>query len=172
MMLRRHPRNDSRKAGDRRSPGQGLVEFALVLPIFLLIVFGIIDVGRYIYITNAFNQAAREAARYGSVEQWSYNCPASVVTQTRFSCTAAVALGRIAGAPAFVKTPPDVTCLKIGGDPSSAVVASACRAGYLLQVTVATPTSPANQKFQFFTPVIGQILGSPTISGQASVVVQ
>ena len=44
--------------------GQALVEFALVLPVFLLIVFGIIDVGRYVYVTNAFNQAAREAARW------------------------------------------------------------------------------------------------------------
>ena len=54
----------------------------------------------------------------------------------------------------------------------NSVAASACRAGYLLKVTVATPSSPANQRFQFFTPVIGQILGSPVITGQASVVVQ
>jgi Flp pilus assembly protein TadG len=160
-------------SGRRAHRGQALLEFALVLPIFLLIVFGIIDVGRYVYLTNAFNEGAREGARYGSVEQWSYACPASVpvASQTRFTCTAAVALGRIAGAPAYVSTP-TVTCYSKGGDATTAVSASACRAGYMLQVTVSTPTSPANQRFQFLTPVIGQLLGSPVISGQASVVVQ
>jgi Flp pilus assembly protein TadG len=149
------------------------MEFALVLPIFLLILFGIIDIGRYVYITNAFNEAAREGARYGSVEQWQFACPASVplASQNRFSCTAAVALGGIAGAPAYVSTP-TVTCLSTGGDSSTAVSATSCRAGYLLQVTVATPTSPLDHQFHFFTPVIGQMLGTPTISGQASVVVQ
>ncbi len=117
--------------GRRRSRGQALLEFALVLPIFLLIVFGIIDIGRYVYLTNAFNEGAREGARYGSVEQWQYACPASVVTQTRFACTAAVALGRIAGAPAYVSTP-TVTCYSKGGDASTAVASAACRAGYML----------------------------------------
>jgi Flp pilus assembly protein TadG len=159
--------------GRNRSRGQALLEFALVLPIFLLIVFGIIDIGRYVYLTNAFNEGAREGARYGSVEQWQYDCPASVpvASQTRFACTAAVALGRVAGAPAYVSTP-TVTCYSKGDDATSAVSSAACRAGYMLQVTVSTPTSPANQQFHFLTPVIGQLLGSPTISGQASVVVQ
>ena len=149
------------------------MEFALVLPVFLLIVFGIIDVGRYVYINNAFNQAAREAARYGSVEQWSYSCPASVpvASQNRFTCTAQVALDRITAAPTSIG-PTTVTCLKVGNDPSTTQTAANCRAGYLLTVTVATKSAPANQRFQFFTPVIGQILGSPVITGQASVVVQ
>ncbi len=162
-----------RVAGRRGRRGQALVEFALVLPIFLLIIFGMVDIGRYVYLTNAFNEAAREGARYGSVEQWSYTCPSSVpvASQDRFTCTAATALGRIAAAPAYVNTP-TVTCYSKGGDPSTAVAATACRAGYLLQVTVATPTTPANHRFGFLTPVIGQLLGNPVISGQASVVVQ
>lgn len=163
-----------RRFGSRRTEhGQGLVEFALVFPVFLLLIFGIIDIGRYVYITNAFNEAAREGARYGSVEQWQYSCPASVpvASQNRFSCTAAVVLGRIAGAPAFVQTP-TVACLSDGANAGSAVAASSCRAGYLLTVTVQTPTSPVNQQFHFFTPVIGQLIGSPTISGQAAVVIQ
>jgi hypothetical protein len=47
--------------------GQGLVEFALVLPVFLLIVFGMIDVGRVIWATDDITNAAREGARYASV---------------------------------------------------------------------------------------------------------
>jgi Flp pilus assembly protein TadG len=154
--------------------GQTLVEFALVFPVLLLLIFGIIDVGRYVYVANSFNEAAREGARFGSVAQWQYSCPASVplANQDRFTCTSAVALGRIGGAPAYVNTPLTITCLQTPDDPSSAVAAADCRAGYLLTVVVQTATSPANKQFHFLTPVIGQILGSPTITGQASVVVQ
>lgn len=158
---------------DGRARGQALVEFALVLPVFLLLIFGIIDVGRYVYVANAFNEGAREGARYGSVAQWQYSCPASVplANQNRYSCTAAVVLGRMAAAPAYVQAPA-VACLSDPLDPASAVPPAACRAGYVLTVQVQTPTSPASQQFHFFTPVIGQILGSPTISGQAAVVIQ
>lgn len=51
----------------RNERGQGLLEFAAVVPIFLLIVMGVIDFGvglkTWIQITNA----AREGARYGAV---------------------------------------------------------------------------------------------------------
>ena len=53
----------------RRSPhrGQALVEFAFVAPIFFLILFGIIDFGRYVYYVQILNNAAREGARYAIV---------------------------------------------------------------------------------------------------------
>lgn len=52
-----------------RERGQALVEFALILPLFLLILFGLFDVGRAIYAFNTINQAAREAARLAIVDQ-------------------------------------------------------------------------------------------------------
>ena len=160
----------------RNSRGQSLVEFALVLPIFLLIFFGLIDVGRVVYLQNAFNEAAREAARYGSVEQWVYGCPSSVplAQQDRFRCTQQVALERIAGAPAYVDTNPNLVKCSSNGDPggSGNVAATDCRAGYLLKVTVQTPSTPAAQQFHFFTPIIGNLIGPVTIAGQAQVVVQ
>ena len=53
----------------RRSPrrGQALVEFAFVAPIFFLLLFGIIDFGRYVYYVQILNNAAREGARYAIV---------------------------------------------------------------------------------------------------------
>lgn len=54
----------------RRTRGQALVEFALVLPLFLLIVFGAIDVGRFVYGHSTLSQAAREGARLGAVEAY------------------------------------------------------------------------------------------------------
>jgi Flp pilus assembly protein TadG len=44
-----------------------MVEFALVAPIFFLILFGIIDFGRYVYYVQILNNAAREGARYAIV---------------------------------------------------------------------------------------------------------
>jgi Flp pilus assembly protein TadG len=53
---------------DRRwqgQPAQGMVEFALVLPLLLLLIFGIIEVGRLFVIYTSVSSAAREATRYG-----------------------------------------------------------------------------------------------------------
>jgi Flp pilus assembly protein TadG len=49
--------------------GQSLVEFALILPIFLLFLFGIIDLGRGVYAYNTIQNAAREAVRVAIVDQ-------------------------------------------------------------------------------------------------------
>jgi Flp pilus assembly protein TadG len=45
---------------------QGTLEFALVLPLVLLLVVGIIEAGRMLWIYSATTTASREAARYGS----------------------------------------------------------------------------------------------------------
>ena len=46
-----------------------MVEFALIIPIFLLFVFGILDLGRAVYAYNTLNNAAREGARVAIVDQ-------------------------------------------------------------------------------------------------------
>lgn len=50
------------------SRGQSLVEFALLLPVFVLFVVVIFDLGRAIYYYSAIYNAAREGARYGAVQ--------------------------------------------------------------------------------------------------------
>src|SRR5262249_32157684 len=52
-------------AGGER--GQAMVEFALILIPFFLLVLGILDWGRGIYAANVLSNAAREAARAGIV---------------------------------------------------------------------------------------------------------
>ena len=47
--------------------GQALIEFALVLPILLLVVFGITEFGRALMTVNVLNAAAREGARVACV---------------------------------------------------------------------------------------------------------
>jgi Flp pilus assembly protein TadG len=45
--------------------GQELVEFAIVLPILLLVAFGVLDLGRIFHSAITITNAAREGARYG-----------------------------------------------------------------------------------------------------------
>lgn len=52
---------------NRKTNGQSLAEFALVLPLVLLLVLGFLDLGRAIYYYSAISNAAREGARYASV---------------------------------------------------------------------------------------------------------
>ena len=52
----------------RRRDGQSLVEFAVVLPIFLLLLAGILDFGLGLYSQMTVINAAREGARLGIVE--------------------------------------------------------------------------------------------------------
>lgn len=49
-----------------KSPAQAMVEFALVLPILLLLIYGLLEVGRLLFIYSSVVSAARQAARYGS----------------------------------------------------------------------------------------------------------
>jgi hypothetical protein len=48
--------------------GQALVEFALTVPIFLMLVFGIIDLARLVFSYTQVIDAARQGVRYGIVE--------------------------------------------------------------------------------------------------------
>jgi TadE-like protein len=51
----------------RGSAGQALVETALILPLFLTLLLGIVDMGRAVWATTSLASAAREAARYAIV---------------------------------------------------------------------------------------------------------
>ncbi len=50
-----------------RAGGQALVEFALIAPLFFLLLFGIIEAGRFIFYYETLNNATREGARYAIV---------------------------------------------------------------------------------------------------------
>jgi len=56
-----------RVARERVRRGQGLVEFALILPVLLLVLVGIFEFARILFIYVNVSNAAREGARYGVV---------------------------------------------------------------------------------------------------------
>jgi Flp pilus assembly protein TadG len=56
----------------RRGSGQSLVEFALVVPLFLLLVFALIDFSRLIFTYVSLSNGTREMARVAAVSTgWS-----------------------------------------------------------------------------------------------------
>jgi Flp pilus assembly protein TadG len=48
-------------------PATSLVEFALVVPVFFLVIFGILEYARLLFAIQLVNNAAREGARYAVV---------------------------------------------------------------------------------------------------------
>lgn len=154
----------------RRQHGQALVEFSLVIPVFLLLLFGIIDFGRFVYTANGLNQAAREAARVGSV---------SIRTEcsgTRDACIAQIARSRVPGIIGTITLPAAANgeaftagnygCFRLGaagGTPTSVGVNN-CRSGDLLRVGL-------RNQFALVTPLIAQFIGNLTIRGEAVVTV-
>jgi Flp pilus assembly protein TadG len=140
-----------------RSRGQALVEFAIVFPIFALLLFGLIDVGRMVYVYNAISQGAREGARFGSVADFSSNCNLG-----RDACIVREVTRRMAAVPTSAV---DVTCRRETGS-GTVVIANAdtCRGTDLLIVNVTTPV-------EMLTPGIDRIVGTITLRSEARVVV-
>jgi hypothetical protein len=54
-------------AVNKRDCGQDAVEFALILPLLLLIFFGVVDLGRILHASITITNAARAGARFGSM---------------------------------------------------------------------------------------------------------
>lgn len=67
-MTRHHAAKASLRRGSRiRTRGQSLVEFALVLPIFLVLLSGMVDFGMALYTNITLMNATREGARLGII---------------------------------------------------------------------------------------------------------
>jgi len=65
-----------------RRRGQSLVEMALVLPILLLLLIGLIEFGRAFFIYAVVSNAAREGVRAGIVEPLDFDYVKNAVTRT------------------------------------------------------------------------------------------
>ncbi len=128
--------------------GQGLVEFALVLPLLAFLLFGLLDLGRAVYISNATSEGAREGARWGSVQGRSS-------TEQKRMDIAAKAASLMVGVPnANVK----VRCERDGQQ------ASACHTNDTLVVEVRSDVD-------MLTPVVSQLVGRLKLSATSTVTV-
>lgn len=133
----------------RHRRGQALVEFAVVLPIFVFLLFGLIDIGRLVYVNNAIAQAAREAARWGSVQGRSASVTSRATIQS-------YALNSMAAVPDATVT---VTCEDVTG-----TTLTECSSVDLLDVQISSQVS-------LLTPVVAQLLGAQTYSATSVVAV-
>ncbi|MGH2512781.1 MAG: TadE/TadG family type IV pilus assembly protein, partial [Candidatus Limnocylindrales bacterium] len=169
------------KRRSRTSTGQSLVEFALVLPLFLLMLFGLIDVGRYVYLNSVMSQAAREGARVAAVEVgWIGStdpacgktggpvCPANLAA---LQADVTAAANRMI-APFGVVNSVYVNCSQPSGAPSgkwtAPVPLTNCSSDAVgtdvVSVRVVLTSTP-------ITPIVGQIVGSVTAAGSATMII-
>jgi Flp pilus assembly protein TadG len=159
-----HPFGRGRRRDVR---GQGLVEFALVFPVIVLILFGVFDFGRAIYAYNTIANAARQGARVAAVNQVvtaNTRCNEDMPVENPLdpdwsvlACAAssAVSLGVQTSDVVVAYTPPASTptlaCPSIPSPPTSPL-----SVGCIVSVTVKYKWTPN-------TPVIGNILGPITL---------
>lgn len=129
------------------SLGQALVEFSLVVIIFLVLLMGIFDFGRAIYMYNGVAQAAREIARVTSVHPGG---PLGTGPETAAVVTTQKRLIPNLGNPTYA-------CVNI----DKAAVTTACQApDHAVQVTISAVYTPV-------TPILS-FLGNFTLSSSSS----
>jgi Flp pilus assembly protein TadG len=73
----------------RGQQGSSVVEFALISPIFLLLLFGILEFGLVMYSKGIITQAGREGARFGVVYSTPPKSAAQIQTQVQDYLTGA-----------------------------------------------------------------------------------
>ena len=146
-----------RHASDGRR-GQAMVEFALIIPIFLLMIFGILDLGRAVYAYSTLNNAAREGARVALVDQ----------TESHIQAVAsghAVGLGLATTAVTVDYRDPDQPDTPHSCDVWLDNVDGGLPVGCAAIVRV-------EYVFTAATPLIGRIVGDINMAGETSMTVQ
>jgi Flp pilus assembly protein TadG len=145
----------SHSAG-RRSRGQGLVEFALVLPVALILLLAVFDVGRAVFLYNGLTNAAREGARLAVVNQ-----DTSLIVQRVEDMT-------IAGELSNSGTPDNVVSFRKqlpNADPMSNLPCAPIATGCVAVVT-------AQSSWAAITPIIGALMGPITLTARSELPVE
>jgi hypothetical protein len=136
------------------SKGQALVEFSLAITIFLVLLMGVADFGRAIYMYNGVSEAARELARVTSVHPCN---PSSCVLGN-----SAETLGTLATQKNLIPSlgDPTYSCVDI----SDADVTCRPGNGTAVKVTIAAP-------YRAVTPLLG-LLGTFTLESSSTIKLQ
>lgn len=141
----------------RRTPtrGQSLAEFALVLPVFLLILMALFDVGRAVFAYNGLTNAVREGARLAIVNQ-----DKTLVAQRA---------QEMAFGTAITTTPVNLTrfyrALPNSDDVTSNPVCNPVAVGCIAVVA-------GDSQWSAITPIIGNFIGPITIRARSELEVE
>jgi Flp pilus assembly protein TadG len=125
-------------ATERRSQGQAMVEFSLAILVFLVIIMGIFDLGRGIYMYNGASEAAREIARRTSVYTCDHSLTCTLGDSTQTAAAIAVQRKLIPSMGPLSPGSPDFVCVDIAGNAK----AGECGALDFVQVTVSATYTP------------------------------
>jgi len=139
----RFPR--SRIRSSRKTRGQSVVEFALVLPVLLILLLTAVDFGRLFFSFIEMNNAAREGAAYAATN------PTNTVEIQRHIIQETNAQSQV-GAGAL--SAPTVTCKDTTG------AAMSCSSAVGGGGPGNTVTVRATEPFTFFTPFINGFFGN------------
>jgi hypothetical protein len=106
--VRRDPiRDDARPHPRSGQRSQALIEFALVSPVLLLLLFGIVDIGRAVFYYDTLNHAAREGARTAIRASNQLPTNADVLATVRTQMNGASVTAPCPQGPVTSATPPD-----------------------------------------------------------------
>lgn len=133
----------SQRRSQNRDRGQTLVEFALILPVFVLVMLGVLDLGRAVFAYHTINNSAREAVRVAIVNQ-----NTTVITDEAIS--QGVGLGLTA-------SDVDITFLD-GSYGDTAPCNIAPRFGCVAEIEV-------SYDYTAVTPIIGSLVGTIEMAG-------
>jgi Flp pilus assembly protein TadG len=123
-------RSRHRRRGDR---GAAAVEFALVTPVLLVMLFGIIDYGIWFADSISARQAVRNAAREGSVGQFGA-CAGTVANPLEnLACSVKSGMDQISGTTAVLVT--------VATDPTDRIGGATWTPGYTLRICAITKHS-------------------------------
>ena len=128
----------STTAGARRSSGQALVEFSLAILLFLVILMGVYDLGRAVYMYNGVAEAAREIARRTSVYTCDHSLACVLGDSPETASTISVQRNLIPSMAHIAPGAPDFECVDIAGD----IKAGECGSLDFVRVTVSATYSP------------------------------
>jgi Flp pilus assembly protein TadG len=67
----------------RRKAGASVVEVALLCPVLMLILFGMVDLGRWVFLGLEVTSAARAGAQFGSLSQANANNTSGIQTAAK-----------------------------------------------------------------------------------------
>ena len=136
--------------------GQSLVELAMSLMFLLILVAGVVDLGRAFFTYIALRDAAQEGAAYASVARTN-------ITDGR-KCNEIIARVQGTSSTQIVDlADTNVTIIMDGIDCESAINTNACY-GRAVKVVV------HYADFRITTPLLGTILGSQTVPITASII--
>jgi len=141
--------------GPRGSRGQTLAEFAMILPVFLLVLVGLFDAGRLVFAYHTVNNAAREGGRQAIVDQTLGH------VQVR-AAEHAVALGLAPGDIVVdyrLQSTPDVPFSCVDPNTGSYAVGT----GFIVRC-VAVVQVP--YQYVAATPIIGNLIGPMQVTGE------